>query len=118
MQQFLVDWPPSVNQLWRAYHGRNILSARARQWFVSASKQLAIQKVKPTRGQVEIGIDLCAPHNRRYDPDNRVKALLDLLVKNGILDGDDDSIITFFSVRVVKNGGFAGASITVKGVTP
>ena len=93
MTTYLVSWPPSTNGLWRAFRGRNILSRRARLWAESAAKELAEQRAKPIAGKVIIDIELNSPFKRSYDPDNRVKAVMDLLVKNGIIEDDSNQFV-------------------------
>jgi Holliday junction resolvase RusA-like endonuclease len=109
---YVVSWPPSVNELWRSWNGRNILSSRARRWKAAAELELLAQKPVPVPGQVAIHIELASPYGRRFDPDNKVKALLDLLVKNGIIEDDSDKIIK--EQRVTVDGeGFKGARVTI-----
>ena len=117
MQQLKLSWPPSTNDLWRAYKGRNILSRRARLWAEEASKELLAQNAKPVKGPVYIEIALQSPFKRPYDPDNRIKALLDLLVKNAILEQDSNSIIHRLTVHTQITG-FEGVMVTIQEVKP
>jgi len=114
VQSFVLPWPPSTNSLWRAYRGRNILSFRARQWTLEASKELLAQGARPVHGPVEIEILLRSPTRRKFDPDNRTKAVLDLLVKNYILEDDNNEIIQRLSVAIDNCGEFTGAKVTIK----
>jgi len=109
---FTLTWPPSVNQIWRSVRGRNILSAEARQWRETAKNELLSQHVLPVNGQVEVEIVLRSPFNRPFDPDNRIKAVLDLLVENGIIDGDGDSVLKRITVSVGED--FQGATVTIR----
>ncbi len=72
---------------------------------------MMIQRPHPVRGPVEISIELCAPTARAYDLDNRVKALLDLLVAHAKIDGDDNHTVK--RLVVAQGMGFTGARITV-----
>jgi len=63
-------------------------------------------------GQVEVEIVLRSPFNRPFDPDNRIKAVLDLLVENGIIDGDGDSVLKRITVSVGED--FQGATVTIR----
>lgn len=94
-----LSWPPSTNQLWRSFNGRNILSAAARDWFKSAGTELLAQKARPVHGEIAVEISLCSPYKKPFDPDNRVKAVLDLLVKNALIDSDSDKTIKCLTVR-------------------
>ena len=63
-QTFLLPWPPSVNGIWRAVRGRNILSQRYRHWREAASKALLLQRPKPVFGPVRVAIELAPPDRR------------------------------------------------------
>jgi Holliday junction resolvase RusA-like endonuclease len=114
LQSFVISWPPSTNSLWRAYRGRNILSRPARLWAIKAEKELLDQGARPTRGPVEVDIELCAPTRRAFDPDNRTKAVLDLLVKSYVIEDDNNSIVKRISVSIGE--GFVGARVTIRPV--
>ena len=117
-QTFLLPWPPSVNGIWRAVQGRNILSQRYRHWREAASKALLLQRPKPVFGPVRIAIELAPPDRRAYDLDNRVKPILDLLVANRVIDGDDHRIVREFTVSAAEGfSGVAGASVAGARVT-
>jgi len=115
-QTFLLPWPPSVNGMWRSVQGRNILSQRYRLWRDAAGKALLMQRPKHVLGPVKVAIELSPPDARRYDLDNRVKPVLDLLVANAVIDGDDHRIVR--EVTVSAREGFArahanGARVTI-----
>jgi Holliday junction resolvase RusA-like endonuclease len=112
-QTFLISWPPSVNNIWRAVNGRNILSRRYRSWRESAAKELLlVQKPKPVNGPVRILIELSPPHHHRFDVDNKAKVLLDLLVRCAIIEADDNSTVKELTLRISQ--GFIGARVTVE----
>jgi Holliday junction resolvase RusA-like endonuclease len=79
---------------------------------VAAEAELLAQKPVPVPGKVHVHIELASPHRRRFDPDNKAKALLDLLVKNKIIEADDDSIMKRLTVEP-DGEGFLGARITI-----
>lgn len=108
----LLSWPPSTNDLWRAVRGRNILSRKARLWLELAGKELLEQKIKPILGEIEMEIELCSPFNRPFDLDNRVKAVLDLLVKSGIIEDDSNRFLKRLVVSV--GSGFKGATVVIR----
>ena len=111
-QTFLLPWPPTANALWRAYRGQNILSAVARAWARQAEMALMLQKPKPVKGPVALSIRLGSPTGRRFDPDNRVKAPIDLLKRMGVIEDDDDSIVKHLTVEPCAD--MTGVEISVR----
>ena len=87
---------------------------KARVWADRASKELLAQKVRPIKGPVEVDIELCSPTKRSFDLDNRIKAVLDLLVKCYIIEADNHSIVRRITALVGE--GFEGARITIRKV--
>lgn len=73
-----------------------------------------VQKARPVMGPVEVEIELCSPSKRSFDLDNRIKAVLDLLVKNLIIEADNHSIVRRITASVGE--GFSGARITIRKV--
>jgi Holliday junction resolvase RusA-like endonuclease len=114
-QSFIVDWPPGTNQIWRAYKGRNILSARYRAWRNLAGKQLMVQRARPVTGPVLVSIELVCPQKRSFDLDNRIKPVLDLLVEHKIIDADDVGTVKAINVTF-GYGGFVGARIGIEAI--
>lgn len=101
-QTFMLPWPPSTNAIWRAVSmggkPRNILSKAYREWKEEALKVLRRQDPVPYREPVKVSITLFPANRRVFDLDNRVKALLDVLVKGEVLMGDDIRHITEITV--------------------
>lgn len=95
---FTVPFPPSVNALFANIPGRGRIKTRYyKQWLKEAGWEI---KAQP-RGRVitgDISIDIRCPHGfRAGDIDNRVKALLDLIVSVGIIE--DDRFVVDLRVR-------------------
>lgn len=88
-----IPFPPSVNGYWRSVRGRNILSARGRQYRLDGLQTLAEQAVSPlpADARLSVTITLNPPCKRRRDVDNYSKAALDLLTHAGIW-GDDSQV--------------------------
>ena len=95
-----LPWPISANSRMGIYRGRAILSKAARTWYAKAEASVAKQRWKPVKGPVEIEIQLCAPNKRKYDPDNKIKVILDVLVRAGIIEDDNCTIIRKLTVLV------------------
>ena len=112
-QTICLSWPPSQNALWRAFRGRTILSKQGRLWYEQAAKELLAQGAAKMVGPVIINVELAAPTRRSYDPDNKIKALFDSLVKSAIIEDDSNLIIKHYTVSV-DGAGFQGARITLR----
>ena len=93
-----LPWPPTVNTLHTVSKGRKILSARGRAWYEEAGWLLARAASSLVRGRVEIAIKLYPPTRRRYDIDNRIKPVLDLLTKHQIIEDDDITVVRRLTV--------------------
>jgi crossover junction endodeoxyribonuclease RusA len=107
-------WPISQNAIWRAVKGRNILSSAARRWFAEASELLSLQPFKAFKGPVELSVKLCPPNKRKWDIDNKSKVLLDALVKKGIIEGDDWTIVKKLTLEINEESEPGNAFVTVR----
>ncbi len=105
-QAFLLPWPPSVNTRER-YPTRSYL-----EWVDDAGAAIIAQDVCTTTGTVEIEIELGAPSKRKWDLDNRAKAVLDLLVLHGIIEDDNSKILRRLTL-IARDKGLTGAIVTV-----
>jgi crossover junction endodeoxyribonuclease RusA len=115
---FVLPWPPSTNSIWRAqiskYGARNAVSPEYRKWKDAAGWELQAQRVSCFADKVGIHIELCPPHNQDYDPDNFVKAILDLLVKHQVIAGDSKKYVRRILIEPVDSG-LTGARVTING---
>ena len=94
--KFKVDYPPSLNSLWRVFRGRSILSRKAREYRKVIQYQALEQSVTLQDGPLCVTLHLFRPA-KRGDIDNASKALLDSL--NGIAWNDDSQIIEMHLYR-------------------
>jgi crossover junction endodeoxyribonuclease RusA len=99
----VLPWPPSANSLWRAVKGRNIMSARYRDWQYEAGQCVGLQNPPNVKGPVNLTIELTPPDRRRIDLDNRLKAVIDLLVKHRVIEADDNTVVRQIVARWVDN---------------
>jgi crossover junction endodeoxyribonuclease RusA len=113
---FTLPWPPSTNSIWRAqiskYGVRNTVSPEYRAWKDAAGWELQRQRVACFAAKVGIHIELCPPHKNDYDPDNFVKAILDLLVKHQVIVGDSKKHVRRILIEPVDSG-LTGARVTI-----
>jgi crossover junction endodeoxyribonuclease RusA len=84
-----LPWPPSVNHYWKARGGGRFIAPRARAWLDGAVLLLRASGVR-FDGQVVVRMYLSPPDRRKRDGDNLEKAIMDALVKAGVIV--DDSI--------------------------
>ena len=76
----LLPWPPSVNTLWRAVNGRNILSKKGREFKDKCNE--IFKGTDPKFYQKErlfLTLTLRPPDKRRRDISNLIKAVEDSL---------------------------------------
>lgn len=100
----VLPYPPSVNALYRAVKGRSILSEKYREWQYEAGQVLGLQRPLPVPGAVNVTVELSPPDKRRRDIDNAgFKAVLDLLVKHRVIEGDDSKFVRQITARWVES---------------
>lgn len=101
-RSFIYDlsFPPSLNNMFPTdAHGKRFRSDAYDIWRRAALWELKQQRARPIIGQVEIIITL--PDNtRKYDPDNRVKPLFDVLKEAGVIADDNHKIIRRHTVQI------------------
>lgn len=111
---FVLPYPPSVNQYWRQFNGRTILSKAGRDYKHLVGLVLVRQASgKPLVGRVAVSIVVHPPDRRRRDLDNTLKAVLDSL--RGVAYEDDSQIERLFVERdaIVRKG---KVLVKVKGI--
>lgn len=86
--RFELPLPPSINNYYtnHRYLKRRIKTNKAREWEQEAGYELVRAKIKRFKGRVYVGIHWYFKRDR--DIDNCLKALLDLLQKQRIIDND------------------------------
>lgn len=110
---YFLPWPPTANRRMGVYKGKALLSVAARKFYESAGEELMLQRARSVKGPVEISIKLCPPTKRKYDIDNRAKCAIDALVKNGVIEGDDCSIVRKLTLEASQNER-PGAYVTIR----
>lgn len=88
-----LPMPPSVNGLFSGQK-RRFRSPEYKAWAMEAGLQLNRQKPVSVAGRVSLLIEVAEPKTKRaQDLDNKTKALLDLLVSHGVIEGDDQRYV-------------------------
>jgi Holliday junction resolvase RusA-like endonuclease len=88
-----VPFPPSVNNLFEnSPSGGRKQTKLYRDWREAARREIQCQRPRIAVGPVEVTITL-QERPGRSEADNRIKAVLDLLVETGIIAGDHSGIL-------------------------
>lgn len=92
---YTLPWPPSVNHYWRRVlvsgKPRTLLSKEGRAYKLAAADAVRQQRCGPSAplsGRLAIAVTLFPPDRRRYDLDNRLKAVLDSLTEARVWEDD------------------------------
>jgi len=110
-QSILLDGLPcSVNAMYRNVKGRGrVKSQRYNTWLNAVNWQVAAQKPEKVEGDIEVAIFCKKPDRRKRDVDNCIKAVLDLLVSNSLIE--DDSKVQRVSAEWSDNPDITGTMI-------
>ena len=108
-----LPWPPTSNTMFAMRGHRRFVSKRYQAWRDEAGIQLMQQKPSKFDGPVELFLRLAPPTKRKWDLDNRVKPILDLLVIHQIIQDDNASIVRRIDVMAEEGAG-PGALVTIK----
>ena len=82
----LSEPPPSLNNAYVTIGRKRIKSRRYRKWLAQSGWEILSQRAGCVGGPW--AIDIALPANLRGDPDNRIKGILDVLVRQGVVDDD------------------------------
>ncbi|HRQ75566.1 MAG TPA: RusA family crossover junction endodeoxyribonuclease [Phycisphaerales bacterium] len=105
MHRFELPWPPTVNHYWRRVGPRTLISKEGRRFRSHVASLLALRRIQPLSGRLDVRVTLHPPDRRRRDLDNSMKALLDALEHGGAY-GDDFQIehLDIWRGEVVPSG--------------
>lgn len=113
----VLSLPPTANHLRMSVRGRLITSPEYRAWTELAGYELLTQHPKKMLGTVGVSIQVRPPKlKRNRDLDNFAcfKGCLDLLVKHGIIEGDDSRYVRYLSASWDDIAIEPGVVITIK----
>lgn len=110
--KYRLPWPPSVNHYWRhvVINGRprTLLSKEGRKYKLQAVDAVRGQRRGPSAplsGRLAIAVTLFPPDRRRYDLDNRLKAVLDSLTEASVWEDDRHVKIIHLEEGGIVRGG-------------
>ena len=97
----LETLPPSVNHMYRNGRGVRYKRPEVEEWQSSVAARMRKEwgKVRPYTGEVEVRVLFTAGNKRKWDVDNRLKALLDCCEMGGVIK-DDTQISGIIAKRV------------------
>ena len=110
----LEGLPPSVNQMYRTGRGSvRYKKAEVSEWqdAVASMMRQAWNNPRPYTEEVEVHVLFTVGNHRRWDVDNRLKALLDCLAHGGVIK-DDSQISGILALR--KAGETSSTKIEVR----
>ncbi|AVO24037.1 holliday junction resolvase / crossover junction endodeoxyribonuclease [Xanthomonas phage XPP8] len=114
-----LPWPPTLNSIWRAVHGRIVLSAAARDYKRAVAKLLPVGKAAaPLTGRLMVWVTLFPPSTmgaRKWDVANREKIMIDCLTDQRIWL--DDSQIDALVLLRGEADGVGRAEVTIQTIT-
>jgi len=89
MIRFTVPIPPSVNEAYRSFRGRNILSRKGREWYKSVVQDIRSQVAGNfVIGPCAVTYEYTFADNRRRDIFNYEKLLSDAITKAHVWNDD------------------------------
>lgn len=109
----LLPWPPSANGLFVNGRSGRFRSQKYEDWINEAGLQLNRQRPPKAIGPVNLMFEFQeAKDKRKFDISNRIKPTEDLLVKHGIIEADDWSIVR--KVTACFNSEVKGVRVTIE----
>lgn len=106
-----LPWPPTANTMFGLHGHRRFVSRSYATWKLHAGEHLEGQKPTKFDGPVNISIALKNPRKARWDVDNRVKPVIDLLVTHQVIEDDNHEVVRRVTAFV---GDAPGATVTVE----
>ena len=95
--------PPTVNMMYRGLHGHRFKTSKTLEYqnYIANKLRKLWQGKRPYDGRAELFITYHTYSHRRWDVDNRLKALQDCLSLAGVIK-DDSQIDTLIVKRVFE----------------
>lgn len=108
-----LPFPPSTNNLFINGTKGRFRSQKYDSWIQEAGTEIMRQRPRKTTGPVNLLLEFQeAKDKRKFDISNRIKPTEDLLVKHGIIEADDWSIVR--KVTACFNSEVEGVRVTIE----
>lgn len=109
-----LPFPPSLNNMFINGQRGRFRSQKYDSWIQEAGTEIMRQRPSKVAGPVHLIFEFGEPDNRKRDVSNLVKAPEDLLVKHGIIEADDGSIVR--SITSKWSPEVEGVRVTIQSV--
>ena len=114
MTVITLPMPPTTNNLFAGNGRRRYRTSQYNTWAEAAGWELKRQRPASVAGRVSLLIQVAEPKTKRaQDLDNKTKALLDLLVFHGVIQGDSQNFVRRI---ILEWADIDGIRITVEGI--
>jgi len=100
-----LPFPPSVNAMYRNVPGRGrVKDDPYKRWIENAGWELLSQRPRKFKQRVSVRISMNPPRRSCGDVDNRIKAVLDLLTRHGVIADDKRECVASVAAQWVDEG--------------
>lgn len=99
MTKIVLPFPPSTNNLFFTTKYGRARTQRYDSWIMEAGNEILRQRPKKVTGPVTLSFEFQEKDRRPRDISNLIKAPEDLLVKHGIIEKDDNTIVRGISAK-------------------
>lgn len=108
MLTYRLPVPPSTNNLFATVAGKRRSTADYKAWRTTADAEIMVQNTKQREAlkalSVPCAVSIQVPRRRQAsDLDNRLKAILDALVRMRVLPDDNDRVVADLRIRVTDS---------------
>lgn len=109
MTKLELPFPPSANNLFANGKKGRYRTKEYDKWLEVAGLKVQSQRPRPVLGRAFVSIEL--DDRETGDVDNRIKACMDVLVKQGVLGGDSKKYVQGVAARWTK---LDGCRVTIR----
>lgn len=100
-----LPWPPPLSDCFTNAKGKGrVPTLRYKAWQANAMWEIKTQRVQPVKGAVSVYVRLVAPDKRHRDAGNLDKAIMDILVKGGVIEDDSNRYVKRLTYEWMADG--------------